>query len=118
MLRSRPGLKRRRQVQMRDPQVPQVRAQLPGGGEAKARGQLEPVCGTELDLAHASRFSITIERDTTGSSVRAPYLALPGSADGSAVVSSSVHWAPKRRRGSMKALSSWWALNRIRNESS
>ncbi len=73
----------------------------------KLGGQLQPVGGAQLASARRAPLTrpacrITIERDID----RRPRCgrrsaALPGSASGSAVESSSAHCAPKRRRGSM-----------------
>ena len=57
-----------------------------------------------------------IDRGIRATWSRGAYVA--GPASGSAVVSSSSQRVPKRLGGSVKVVSSWWALKRIRNESS
>ena len=47
MLGSCPGLERRRQVQMRDPEIAQIRNPPFGVGEAEVRGQLQAIGGAE-----------------------------------------------------------------------
>src|SRR5438067_11269339 len=103
---------------MRDAEVAQVGDQPPRRLEPESGGQLETVGGSELGTAQATRFRITIECAITSTSVRAPKLALPASASGCEVETSSAHWAPYRRRGSMTARTSWLAMVCRMHESS
>ena len=68
-------LQRRRQVQVRDAEVAQVRDERARVGEPEVGGELETVGGPQLDRvarAHVARFSITTDRAITLTSVRAP----------------------------------------------
>src|SRR5205807_2898863 len=111
-----PRLEGRRQVQVRDAEVGQVRNELARLAEAEVLVEHQAVGRPEI--GHFARLSSMIERAITGTSVRAGATSSPGSADGSALVRTSSQLAPKRRVGSVKVTSSWWALNSIRNESS
>src|SRR5262249_30762887 len=109
-------LKRGRQIDVRHAQIAQIRHELARLPEAESPPEHQPVGGAEL--GHEPRLSTITERGATLTSLRASTTRLPGSAFGSAVVSSISQRSPKRRVGSMKVTSSWCALNSIRNESS
>ena len=99
VLGARPRLHRRRQVQVRDPEVAQVGHQLPRRRRTRTRGvELEAVGRPQL----AGVTSDPLEHDDRAATSPRPRSA-PGSARcparlGSAVDSSSTQLAPKRRR--------------------
>src|SRR6185312_12416894 len=72
----------------------------------------------EGEARHQARRSSFIDRAGTSTSPREDQRWAPGSSAGSKVSSSSIHSAPKRRAGSVKVMSSWWALKSSRKESS
>src|SRR5262249_42569664 len=117
--RSRTRLECWREIEVRDAQVAEIGNEGARLREAEMRVELKAIGRPQLgSLAHADRLRITTECEITVSGLRAWKETLPGSAFGSAVDSSSAHWAPNRLRGSRNSRSSPCALNRTRNESS
>src|SRR5262249_53354525 len=102
-------LQDRREVEVADAELAQVRNELTRRGEAALRRQLQPV-GRDHSLRYTQR-----ARDSSVTSSRADRRSYSSRSE---VVSSSCQRMPNRRGGSVKTASSWWALKRIRNESS
>jgi hypothetical protein len=94
--RARPCLQRRREVEVRDPELPQVRYEPPRAGEVEVGPELEPV--ERAEGRHQPRRRTSSERASTLTGSRAANER--SSAWGSAVESSSFQRAPNRRAGS------------------
>ena len=95
----------RREVEVRDAELGQVRDELARLAEAEPRPQLQAVRGVER-RAHQPRRSTMIERDSTGTPTRAVYERAPSATSGSAVESSNCQRAPNRFVGSLNSIGS------------
>src|SRR5581483_9491319 len=110
-------LERRREVEVRDPELVEVRDQLARPAEIQVRQELQPVRGAERLQRHVRRRTTT-ERGSMLTVSRAANDSAPSPSCGSPVASTSDQRAPNLRTGSLNSTVSCCALKRSTNVSS